>query len=72
MISNGKHAGEARSSALPLPPATLQGVKEGKELGDVMDEQFQTVSIKQQGVAIGLLTKAKKLRPLSPIAGAFA
>ncbi|MTI14644.1 non-canonical purine NTP phosphatase [Sansalvadorimonas verongulae] len=56
VISNSDRSGEARSAALPLPPAVLQSVQKGKELGDVMDEQFQTVNIKQRGGAIGLLT----------------
>ncbi|CAM3646685.1 inosine/xanthosine triphosphatase [Parendozoicomonas haliclonae] len=56
VISNGKTRGESRSAALPLPPAVLTGIAQGKELGDVMDEQFGTTNIKQQGGAIGLLT----------------
>ncbi|WP_281648946.1 inosine/xanthosine triphosphatase [Parendozoicomonas sp. Alg238-R29] len=57
VISNGKQHGEACSASLPLPAAALNGVKTGKELGDVMDEQFGTSNIKQKGGAIGLLTK---------------
>ena len=56
VISNGTLNGESRSAALPLPPAVLKAVASGKELGDVMDQQFNTVNIKQKGGAIGLLT----------------
>lgn len=56
IIDNGEKVGESRSSSLPLPPAVITAVNQGKELGDVMDEQFNTDNIKQKGGAIGLLT----------------
>ena len=56
IIDNGEKVGESRSSSLPLPPAVIAAVHQGKELGDVMDEQFNTDNIKQKGGAIGLLT----------------
>ncbi|MUJ26122.1 inosine/xanthosine triphosphatase [Aliivibrio fischeri] len=56
IIDNGLTIGESRSSSLPLPPQVIDEVKKGKELGDVMDEQFNTDNIKQKGGAIGLLT----------------
>lgn len=56
IIDNNKQVGESRSSSLPLPPAVIAAVNQGKELGDVMDEQFNTNNIKQKGGAIGLLT----------------
>ena len=56
-ISNGTRAGESRSAVMRLPQAILDGIAEGKELGDVMDEQFNTVNIKQKGGAVGLFTK---------------
>ena len=56
IIDNGEKMGESRSSSLPLPPAVITAVNQGKELGDVMDEQFNTNNIKQKGGAIGLLT----------------
>ncbi|OCH12408.1 MULTISPECIES: inosine/xanthosine triphosphatase [unclassified Aliivibrio] len=56
IIDNGLMVGESRSSSLPLPPSVIAAVNEGKELGDVMDEQFKTENIKQKGGAIGLLT----------------
>lgn len=56
IIDNGEMIGESRSSSLPLPTAVIAAVNQGKELGDVMDEQFNTDNIKQKGGAIGLLT----------------
>ena len=56
IVDNCKKIGESRSSSLPLPPAVIAAVNAGKELGDVMDEQFNTDNIKQKGGAIGLLT----------------
>ncbi len=56
VISNGRITGESRSASLPLPPAVLKAIATGKELGDVMDEQFGTTNIKQKGGAISLLT----------------
>lgn len=51
-----KQRGESRSACLMLPPLVLNKVKQGKELGHVMDEVFATDNIKQKGGAIGLLT----------------
>ncbi|WP_086982264.1 inosine/xanthosine triphosphatase [Vibrio aphrogenes] len=48
--------GESRSACLMLPPQVLEKVRQGKELGHVMDEVFATENIKQKGGAIGLLT----------------
>ncbi|OEF22565.1 inosine/xanthosine triphosphatase [Vibrio rumoiensis] len=48
--------GESRSACLMLPPSVLEKVRQGKELGYVMDEVFSTENIKQKGGAIGLLT----------------
>ncbi len=56
IIDNGEKIGESRSSSLPLPPAVITAINKGKELGDVMDEQFGTINIKQKGGAIGVLT----------------
>lgn len=54
-----EHQGQlckARSASLMLPPAALTLIKQGVELGDVMDQLFGTQNIKQAGGAIGLLT----------------
>ena len=48
--------GKARSASLMLPPAALQLLAEGQQLGDAMDQLFGTTNIKQAGGAIGLLT----------------
>lgn len=45
-----------RSANLPLPDTIFKRLQQGEELGDVMDEVFNTSNIKQKGGAIGLLT----------------
>lgn len=57
LVESKQQVGRARSASLPLPPAVLQQLAQGKELGDVMDALFATQNIKQQGGAIGLLTQ---------------
>ncbi len=54
--------GESRSACLMLPPVVLDKVQQGKELGHVMDEVFNTDNIKQKGGAIGLLTQHQLTR----------
>ncbi len=61
-ISDGKREGRARSASLQLPPAAVQRLAQGEELGDVMDALFGTQNIKQAGGAIGLLTQDKLSR----------
>lgn len=61
-ISDGKREGRARSASLQLPPAAVQRLAQGEELGDVMDDLFGTQNIKQAGGAIGLLTQHKLSR----------
>lgn len=56
VIESENRRGESRSASLMLPPHVVKGVHNGKELGDVMDEEFGTDNIKQKGGAIGLLT----------------
>lgn len=51
-----KQRGESRSASLTLPPMVLAKLNGSNELGDVMDEMFNTSNIKQKGGAIGLLT----------------
>ncbi len=51
-----------RSALLPLPPIIYNALNEGEELGDVMDRLFNTKNIKQQGGAIGLLTRGAATR----------
>jgi len=62
VIENAAQRGEARSASLPLPPAALEKVHQGIELGDVMDEMFDQHNVKQQGGAIAMLTNHKLSR----------
>lgn len=56
VIANNQQRVIGRSSNLPLPLSLYNALLQGKELGDVMDNAFNTSNIKQQGGAIGLLT----------------
>ncbi|WP_415720184.1 inosine/xanthosine triphosphatase [Photobacterium ganghwense] len=56
VIESGQRRGEARSASLPLPPAALEKLHQGQELGDVMDDMFNQTNIKQKGGAIAMLT----------------
>lgn len=51
-----------RSCNLPLPPVIYQALKNGEELGDVMDRFFDTENVKQKQGAIGLLTNGLATR----------
>ena len=55
-IAHGNKRSVGRSSNLPLPPKVYHRLLQGEELGPVMDDEFNTVNIKQKGGAIGLLT----------------
>jgi inosine/xanthosine triphosphatase len=57
-----KQRGESRSASLILPPTVLAQLNGNNELGDVMDEVFNTSNIKQKGGAIGLLTQQRLTR----------
>jgi inosine/xanthosine triphosphatase len=56
LIEHQGKQGKARSASLMLPPAALQLLADGQQLGDAMDQLFGTSNIKQAGGAIGLLT----------------
>ncbi len=56
LIEHQGQLSKARSASLMLPPAALAKLRQGAELGDVMDQLFGTENIKQAGGAIGLLT----------------
>jgi inosine/xanthosine triphosphatase len=62
VIEHKGKLGKARSASLMLPPAALLQLKQGKELGDVMDVMFNQDNIKQKGGAIALLTQNKLSR----------
>ena len=61
-ICTDKSTSVGRSCNLPLPPVIYQALKNGEELGDVMDRFFNTKNVKQKGGAIGLLTKGLATR----------
>lgn len=62
IIESGARRGESRSASLMLPPEVLAKLADANELGDVMDQVFGTHNIKQQGGAIGLLTRYQLTR----------
>ncbi|OBT07279.1 inosine/xanthosine triphosphatase [Vibrio sp. UCD-FRSSP16_10] len=62
IIESHQQHGESRSSSLMLPTKVLNLVKQGKELGDAMDESYGTQNIKQKGGAIGILTNNRLSR----------
>jgi len=62
VIEHQGKLGKARSASLMLPPAALAQLKQGKELGDVMDAMFNQHNVKQKGGAIALLTQNKLSR----------
>lgn len=62
IIESSQIRGESRSSSLSLPPAVMEKVRQGMELGHAMDAQYDTENIKQKGGAIGLLTHMRLTR----------
>lgn len=62
VIEHQGKIGKARSASLMLPPKALEQLKQGKELGDVMDAMFDQTNVKQKGGAIALLTQDKLSR----------
>ena len=61
-IADQKKMATGRSCNLPLPPVIYQALKNGEELGDVMDRFFNTNNVKQKQGAIGLLTNGLATR----------
>lgn len=47
---------QARSATFPLPPTVVRSIKNGGELGPIMDELFNKKESKKKGGAVGLLT----------------
>jgi len=62
VIADQEQLSVGRSCNLPLPPLVYQALKNGEELGHVMDRLFNTDNIKQKGGAIGLLTNSLATR----------
>jgi len=56
VIAHKNNQSIGRSANLPLPNVVYQSLLQGEELGDVMDELFNTDNIKQKGGAMALLT----------------
>lgn len=61
-IAHAEQVSVGCTAWLPLPPVVFEALLEGEELGHVMDRLFDTVNIKQQGGAIGLLTDGHATR----------
>ncbi|QYJ74545.1 inosine/xanthosine triphosphatase [Shewanella sp. FJAT-52076] len=56
IVTDSGEMSVGRSSQLPLPRQIYAALQAGEELGHVMDRMFNTVNIKQDVGAIGLLT----------------
>jgi inosine/xanthosine triphosphatase len=56
-VGSDGRTGEASGLRMPLPRAAAARLREGAELGDVIDELFDVHLSKQQAGAIGLLTE---------------
>jgi len=57
VIEDHKQRGESRSASFVLPPVVLNGIAQGRELGDEMARLTGVANIKHQGGAIGAFTK---------------
>lgn len=57
ILNRSGKVGRARSATFFLPMVVADLVKEGVELGDANDRVFQSLNSKQQGGAVGALTK---------------
>jgi inosine/xanthosine triphosphatase len=62
VIASGQRHSVGRGAIMPIPPGVYRALKEGQELGDVMDTLFATHNVKQKGGAIGLLTNGNASR----------
>ncbi|RTE85589.1 MULTISPECIES: inosine/xanthosine triphosphatase [Gammaproteobacteria] len=62
VIQHKNQTAVGRTGDLPIPDVFYQELKAGKELGDVLDDHFQTQNIKQKGGAIALLTEQLETR----------
>lgn len=56
VISNKHQQVVGKSAELPLPESVFQALTQGRELGDVIDELFNTENAKQKTGAMGLFT----------------
>ena len=56
VVLGRKTTGEARSCSFPLPPAVIQQLDQGLELGHAIDAVYGQENSKQKGGAVGALT----------------
>lgn len=57
VICSQSREGKARTATFMLPPAVIELIHQGLELGDADDQVFGVDNSKQAGGALGLLTK---------------
>lgn len=57
ILDNSGKVGRAKTAAFFIPPVVAELVRKGTELGEANDRVFQEENSKQQGGAIGLLSK---------------
>ena len=56
VIENGQQRGESRSASFTLPAIVMQGIHQGRELGEEMARLTGIENIKHKGGAIGAFT----------------
>lgn len=62
VVEHLQQRGESRSASLMLPQIILQGINQGRELGDEMALLTGNAEVKRQGGAIGVFTDGKLSR----------
>ncbi|HDL8052753.1 TPA: inosine/xanthosine triphosphatase [Yersinia enterocolitica] len=62
VIEHLQWRGESRSASLMLPDIILQGIRQGRELGDEMADLTGISNVKHKGGAIGIFTDGKLTR----------
>lgn len=62
VVSNRQRRSVGRGAIMPIPQKVYQALIAGQELGEVMDNLFNTKNVKQKGGAIGLLTNGNATR----------
>ncbi len=62
VIEHLQWRGESRSASLMLPDIILQGIRQGRELGDEMADLTGISNVKHKGGTIGIFTDGKLTR----------
>ncbi|WP_114192654.1 inosine/xanthosine triphosphatase [Edaphovirga cremea] len=62
VIENMHQRGESRSASLALPEIILQGIRQGRELGDEMAKLTGIADVKRRGGAMSIFTAGKLSR----------